>query len=295
MNRVPHNDPWYFNRWAFQQTTGNPARKSVLSMLAMMADCNTGRCEALQETLAIGTECSERAVRGHLKTLEDMGLIARRAQFRRDRGRRGDEFLLLAPGVTEWPDGEPVTPRQNLPVEQTSTGRMDTPPQVPEPAGQEQPPIEQPPSGSARASKSDEEGAPPTWTYGRKPVPQWAAARALAALAAFAERSGQRIAPFRPSNGKPSDALTLVTGAVLDHPDVDEQTWARLVKHVFKDPWWTGVPGAGVVFGPKVLDRQLQAITNPTAVAIGNGRRVVPRGEQLVETSHDPDVYKDLF
>lgn len=101
-------NPWGFQQWAFDTQTGNPARKAVLSMLAMMADSETGRCEAKQCTLAHGAEISERAVRGHLKALEEAGLIARRPQFRRDRGRRGDEFLLLAPGVVEWPDGEPI-------------------------------------------------------------------------------------------------------------------------------------------------------------------------------------------
>lgn len=101
-------DPWRFQRWAFDATTGNSTRKSVLSMLAMMADMNTGRCEAKQDTLAKGVEASERSVRAHLGALEQQGFIARRAQFRVDRGRRGDEYLLLAPGVDTWPDGERI-------------------------------------------------------------------------------------------------------------------------------------------------------------------------------------------
>lgn len=102
-------DPWAFQRWAFGTVTGNPVRKAVLSFLATMADANTGRCEARQKTLSRGVEASERAVRGHLKALEDAGIVARREQRRRDGSRRGDEFLLLAPWVSEWPDGQPVT------------------------------------------------------------------------------------------------------------------------------------------------------------------------------------------
>lgn len=118
-------DPWRFQKWAFETPVGNPVRKAVLSMLAMMADMNTGRCEAKQDTLALGVEVTERAVRGHLKALEGMGLIARRPQFRFDRGRRGDEYLLLAPGVKEWPDGERIaepTPRNEVPGEDGSGG-----------------------------------------------------------------------------------------------------------------------------------------------------------------------------
>jgi DNA-binding transcriptional ArsR family regulator len=101
-------DPWHFQRWAFGVTTGNYGRKAVLGALAVMADTNTGRCEAKLATLVQATEMGKRAISGHLKALEEMGLIARRPQFRRDGGRRGDEFLLCAPEITEWPDGTPV-------------------------------------------------------------------------------------------------------------------------------------------------------------------------------------------
>lgn len=131
-------DPWRFQQWAFHTKTGNPARKAVLSMLAMMADMNTGRCEAKQETLAEGCELSERSIRAHLKGLADDGLIARRPQWRRDRGRRGDEFLLLAPDVTEWPDGEQVHPAPLA----APPGEIGNPPRGIQPSGQEQPPLD---------------------------------------------------------------------------------------------------------------------------------------------------------
>ncbi|WP_320672408.1 winged helix-turn-helix domain-containing protein [Patulibacter defluvii] len=102
------SSPWRFQRWAFETRTGHPTRKAVLSYLAMSADAETGRCEAKQAKIAKGVEASERSVRGHLAELERQGLIARRPQYRIDRGRRSDEYLLLAPDVTEWPDGQPV-------------------------------------------------------------------------------------------------------------------------------------------------------------------------------------------
>lgn len=100
--------PWKFQRWAFETQTGSVARKAVLTALATMADMESGRCEAKQTTIAQWVELGERAVRGHLAALEADGLIARRPQFRRDGRRRGDEYLLLAPGVYEWPDGQPA-------------------------------------------------------------------------------------------------------------------------------------------------------------------------------------------
>jgi hypothetical protein len=107
------SDPWAFERWAFETTTGSSGRKAVLVVRAAMADTNTGRCEAKVATVAQACEMGDRTVRTHLKALESAGVIARRAQFRADRGRRGDEFLLLPPWVGEWPDG---TPLPNRPV-----------------------------------------------------------------------------------------------------------------------------------------------------------------------------------
>lgn len=137
-------DPWRFQRWAFDTKTGNPARKAVLNALAMMADTNTGRCEAKVETIAEGSEMGDRTVRGHLKALTEAGIIARRPQFRADGGRRGDEFLLRAPWVTEWPDG---TPLQNL---QPPPSPSDDPTPSPSDAAQERP------LKNGHASKQDE-------------------------------------------------------------------------------------------------------------------------------------------
>jgi hypothetical protein len=139
------HDPWALQRWAFGTVTGSSTRKALLSMIAMMADAQTGRCEAKQDTLCTGVEAGERAVRDHLKALVEAGLIARRAQFRKDGSRRGDEYLLLAPWVTEWPDGEPLPDHRQNPPEAESTGGADRyPPRGIEPAGQEQPLEERP-------------------------------------------------------------------------------------------------------------------------------------------------------
>lgn len=125
-------DPWWFARWAYNTPVGNSNRKAVLVALAIMADSNTGRCEAKIARIAKYTELGERSVSTHLRALAEGGVIARRPQFRADGGRRGDEFLLLPEGTTEWPDGTPV---QNL----RGGGEADgtTPPSSV--AGQEQP------------------------------------------------------------------------------------------------------------------------------------------------------------
>lgn len=152
-------DPWYFRRWAFETHTGNPTRKAVLAVLSSMADTNTGRCEAKLETLATWTELGERTVRNALRGLEEARLIASRPQYRYDGGRRNSEFLLLAPGVTEWPDGTP------LPIGRPATDAGGTPlssdagAPLSSDAGQERPPRNDHAAGSkesARASSPDD-------------------------------------------------------------------------------------------------------------------------------------------
>lgn len=116
-------DPWAFQRWAYQTRVGSPARKAVLMVLSTMADTNTGRCQAKQETLWQACEMGETTIRGHLKALERGGFIARRAQRRADGSRRNDEYLLLAPWVAEWPDGAPV----QIPLQPAEPAGCDQP------------------------------------------------------------------------------------------------------------------------------------------------------------------------
>lgn len=177
-------DPWRFQKWAYHTKTGNSSRKAVLSMLAMMADMNTGRCEAKQETLAEGCELTDRSVRAHLRSLEEMGLVARRPQWRRDRGRRGDEFLLLAPGVVEWPDGEHIHPEGFS----APPGTNGNPPRGIETSGQEQPPL-------LMNSRPSERGNTPSPAPTRIEAPNFALLdgkyqRILAELRRFADSKG---------------------------------------------------------------------------------------------------------
>src|SRR4051812_16037005 len=99
---------------------------------------------------------------------------------------------------------------------------------------------------------------PSTWSYQRRRVPQWAAERSLAALVAFNDYAGMRLQPFR-HNGAPSEHLTRITGAVLDHPDVTDDEWRAVCQRTLSAPWWDGPPTVGVVFGPRCVDRNIAA------------------------------------
>lgn len=130
----PGNDPWYFQRWAYSQKLGNSTRKLVLGALATMADSETGSCFASQDRLANYAECSVRTVHDHLKAMEAAGLLERRRRSSIHGYRLADMFLLLAPGVTEWPDDTPVS----LPADSASSSPAQGLPEV-QAAEQERP------------------------------------------------------------------------------------------------------------------------------------------------------------
>lgn len=111
-----------------------------------------------------------------------------------------------------------------------------------------------------------------SWSYFRRKVPTWACARSLRLLVEYNLQAGQRLGAFR-HNGQPSEALKRITGAVLDHPDVDDVQWAEVVARTLAAPWWDGPPSVGCVFGPGVVDRNL--------AGPGTGKRLTSNGQLL--------------
>lgn len=286
-------DPWAFQRWAFQTTTGNPVRKAVLVALAVMADTNTGRCEALQETLAQQVEAGERAIRGHLKALETEGVIARRHQYRYDGKRRGDEYLLLAPWVETWPDGLPArnaassaattgTDLQPLPARiagaRTTTTQNDHYSNETENRNAEILPF----TAAVENQRCGREGnwPPPTKLNG-KLAPPMLVADALAALAYYCERTGQRVKPYT-ARGTPSDSLTRIMRSMADHPEV-RTLYHRMVDRVLADPpYWDGHPHVGVIFGPGAVEKSIVRAESAHA-ALPNSRGLTPSGRAIAK------------
>lgn len=263
-------DPWAFQRWAFGVTTGNTTRKAILSQLAMMADAGTGRCEAKQATLARGCETSERSVRDHLRMLVEQGLVARRPQHREDGGRRGDEFLLLAPWVSEWPDGHPARMsggatghtgeggnRGECPGKNGHIGTASLEDDAAR-NGNGASPV-----GAEVAHADAREAEVPSWSFNGKSVPAPLREMALNVLADFNERAGTRFGAFGARG--PSEHLKRITAAVLDHPDASREDWRRVVDWTLSHPWWgDDTPSVGVVFGARVVDDNIERARRET-------------------------------
>jgi hypothetical protein len=220
-------DPWAFERWAFGEVTGSPTRKAVLMALAHMADQTTGRCECKQETLAQWVEVSERSVREHLRGLVDAGLIATRHQYRIDGTRRGSEFLLLAPGVCAWPDGERAITGE-IPSHHPATERTDNRRPV---AAQEQPPKNNRSTTTADGLDEDAETLLErrTRVNGRVVTAEEmeigvAVVRAFNAAAGTGYGLGAHLTP--------------IVGRARERPSWSVEQHVRLVESAFRLRWW---------------------------------------------------------
>ena len=80
--------------WAWEQSL-DPSDKLVLLALANRSNHETGVCFPGQKLLAKECCMSDRSIRRHLKNLEALGLIQRRARMRNEgRGRTSDEYRI---------------------------------------------------------------------------------------------------------------------------------------------------------------------------------------------------------
>lgn len=95
-------------------------------------------------------------------------------------------------------------------------------------------------------------------SYRGRKVPFARAGVAAQLLDAYNAESGQRRQRFNP-DGSVSEDFKRVVGAVVNHPDVEATTWHRMLNTVLANPWWDGPASVGVIFGPKVVDDNLDS------------------------------------
>lgn len=61
------------------------------------------------------------------------------------------------------------------------------------------------------------------------------------------------------AGGDPSENLKRILTAVLAHPEITPQIGAAMIRHQLANPYWQGNPDAGNVFGPRIVERNLEA------------------------------------
>lgn len=77
-------------------------------------------------------------------------------------------------------------------------------------------------------------------------------------LASFNEQAGTKYGAYT-SAGDPSENLKRVLTAVMAHPEIDTAIGAAMIRSQLGNPYWTGPPDCGNVFGPRVAERNLEA------------------------------------
>lgn len=118
-----------------------------------------------------------------------------------------------------------------------------------------------------------ERGWPLRLTFKGRAVPEKRADDACQLLRIFCSLSGQSFRCFN-SDGSASESLKRIIGAMTTHGDVPFEQWAATIEAVLHNPWWGDGPASiGVVFGPKVVDQNLE---NPD-----HGRKTVKNGKAL--------------
>ena len=112
--------------WAFEQDV-EPNAKLVLVALANRANHETGACHPGQELIAAECSMSTRTVRRHLLTLEQRGLISRRARMLSGgRGRTSDKYVLAfytRPDQPDKPCDQPDKSGQDQPDKMSERSR----------------------------------------------------------------------------------------------------------------------------------------------------------------------------
>lgn len=101
-------------------------------------------------------------------------------------------------------------------------------------------------------------------TYKGRAVPKPLAVRAGRMVAWYNHLTGQHRQWFTP-NGEVTEDYKRALGAAINHPEVTDEQWQRVLRGVLANPWWDGPPTIGVVFGPSVVDDNLEAPTRGAA------------------------------
>jgi hypothetical protein len=110
---------------------------------------------------------------------------------------------------------------------------------------------------------------PPKIKHGGRVVPAERQALAESILADFNEQASTGYAPLKAS-GAPSDNLSRVLTALAEHPEITAEIAHRMVTAQLAQPYWLPArPHLGNVFGPGVVERNLEQARNPAPAAAG--------------------------
>jgi hypothetical protein len=122
--------------------------------------------------------------------------------------------------------------------------------------------------------------APPV-KHGRKAVPPLLVEDAMRALEHFNAQTGRACQPFT-AQGRPSESLSRIIGAMLDYPAVRIE-WRRMIDRCLAEPWWDGPASTGCIFGPKVVEQSLAKAQTPARAHPPSLRGLTPSGRAIAK------------
>lgn len=99
--------------------------------------------------------------------------------------------------------------------------------------------------------------------FAGKIVPAAVFQRAEQVLADFNDRAATSYRPLTAA-GKPTEQFKRILGALIDHPDLDTAQALRVNEVGLDSPFWEGPAQPGNVWGPGVVDRNIQKAAGST-------------------------------
>lgn len=263
--------------WAWQQELP-PTRKLVLMALAEDAD-SRGLCQVSQRELYRRTGLKPRAIRDHLRALDDQALLAREPRMRLEDGGQtanlyrlpvqnplageGDPLAALDP-LADPPDGSPSDSPSLTPLSRSRSSTRARDNQLMEELRDAEVPDEM----VSDARTFLREGR----KVDRHQVTPAELARAAAALAEFNRQSGYDYGL--------GAHLTGMVMRIREHPSWDPGRHVRLVQSAFRFRWWEKDkkgkgrrPTPAVVYGERCFEQVIQDAVDEAAGRVQPGRR----------------------
>lgn len=260
--------------WALAEDLG-AADKLMLVTLAWVSD-DQGVTFKGQQTLAERVGKDARWVRLHLASLADSGHVTRYRRHRENGSRTTDVIVLNGPrpeplNITQYsgviggmepgdtvPTGE--DPPGGLPVvSEHFTG--ENPPG--HPINLVEGPVNTPLSPSAtNAGSIVAFDRRPAVMFDRRPVPRARLVLAESLLSEFNTIAATSHAAFT-GRGRPTESLKRIIGALTDYPDLGQDEAKAMIRWRIADPFWSGKPDTGVVFGPNVIGQNRASARSP--------------------------------
>jgi hypothetical protein len=272
--------------WAWAQArTLTSGEKLTLLAFAWESD-NNGVTWIGPRRLMEQTGLQETGLRRCIAKLASAGMLARYRRTRKN-GSEGSAFTVLNIPRAQPPDYDQYEFVVGEIIEGTNTqglggGLWATPCLQATPGVACGPPPDQLPNKQPKRAAPSK--APPKMSFRGKQATKGQAETVKNLIEAWNSETGQQRKLFN-AGGMTGDAKK-VLGAVMSHPEINEPQWMRTMQTLLANPWWNGPPTLGVMFGPGVVDDNLES------PARGGARRDKP--EPVREETTSPEYQRRM-